>query len=37
MEHPMYGSETWALRKAQQDSLERTERRMSRWMMGIED
>ena len=31
----MYGSETWALRKAEQNSLERTEIRMLRWMMGI--
>ena len=31
----MYGSETWALRKAEQNLLERTEMRMLRWMMGI--
>ena len=31
----MYGSETWALRKAEQNLLERTELRMLRWMMGI--
>ena len=31
----MYGSETWALRKAEQDLLERTEMRMLRWMMEI--
>ena len=31
----MYGSETWALRKAEQDGLERREMRMLRWMMGI--
>ena len=31
----MYGSETWALRKAEQNLLERTEIRMLRWMMGI--
>ena len=31
----MFGSATWALRKAEQDLLERTEMRMLRWMMGI--
>ena len=31
----MYGSETWALRKAEQDLLERTEMRMLRWAKGI--
>ena len=31
----MYGSETWALRKAEQNLLERTEMRMLRWMTGI--
>ena len=32
----MYGSETWALRKAEQNLLERTEMGMfQRWMMGI--
>ena len=32
----MYVSETWALRKAEQNLLERTEKtRMLRWMMGI--
>ena len=31
----MYTSETWTLRKAEQDLLERTEMRMVRWMMGI--
>ena len=31
----MYGSETWALRNAEQDLLERTEMRILRWMMGI--
>ena len=31
----MYGSETWARRKADQNLLERTEMRMLRWMMGI--
>ena len=30
----MYGRETWALRKAEQNLLERTEMRMMRWMMG---
>ena len=30
----MYGSETWALRKAEENLLERTEMRMLRWMMG---
>ena len=29
------GSETWALRKAAQDLLERTEMRMLRWTVGI--
>ena len=32
---PMYGSENWALRMAEQDWLERTEMRMLRWMMWI--
>ena len=32
----MYGIETWALRKAEQNSLERTEMRMLRRVMGIE-
>ena len=31
----MYGSETWARRKAEPDLIERTEMRMLRWMMGI--
>ena len=31
----MYGCETWALRKAEQVSLERIEVRMLRCMMGI--
>ena len=31
----LYGSETWALRKAEQNLLERTGMRMLRWMMGI--
>ena len=31
----MYGNETWALIKAEQNLLERTEMRMLRWMMGI--
>ena len=31
----MYGSETWALRKTEENSLERTDMRMLRWMMGI--
>ena len=31
----MYGRETWAPRKAEQNLLERTEMRMLRWMMGI--
>ena len=31
----MYGSETWALRMAEQNLLERAEMRMLRWMMGI--
>ena len=31
----MYGSETLALRKAEENLLERTEMRMLRWMMGI--
>ena len=30
----MYGSETWAPRKAEQDLLEGTEMRMWRWMIG---
>ena len=31
----MYGRETWALRKAEQNLIERSEMRMLRWMMGI--
>ena len=31
----MYGSETRALRKAEQNLLERTQMRMARWMMEI--
>ena len=31
----MHGSETWVLRKGEQNLLERTEMRMVRWMMGI--
>ena len=31
----MYGSETWALRKSEQNWQKRTEMRMSRWMIGI--
>ena len=31
----MYGSETWALRKAEQNLLERTDMRMLRWMVGM--
>ena len=31
----MYGSETLALRKTEQNLLERTEMRMLRWMMGL--
>ena len=31
----VYGSETWALRKAGQDSLERTNMRILRWVIGI--
>ena len=31
----MYGSETWALRKAEKNLLERTEIRMLIWMIGI--
>ena len=31
----MYGSEIWALGKAEQKLFERTEMRMLRWMMGI--
>ena len=31
----MYGSDTWALRKAEQNLLEGTEMRMLRWMMVI--
>ena len=31
----MYGRETWALRMAEQNWLERTEMRMLRWMIGI--
>ena len=33
----MYGSETWALRKAEEDVLERTEMRILRRMMGISE
>ena len=29
----MYGSETWTLRKAEQNLLERTEMRKLKWMM----
>ena len=31
----MYGSETWTLRKDEQEVLNRTEMRMLRWVMGI--
>ena len=31
----MYGSETWALRKREEQKLERTEMRMLRWILGI--
>ena len=31
----MYGSKIWAVRKAEQNLLERTEMRMLRWMTGI--
>ena len=31
----MRGCETWTLRHAERDLLERTEMRMLRWMMGI--
>ena len=31
----MYGSETWALRKREEQQLDRTEIRMLRWMLGI--
>ena len=31
----MYGSETWVLRKAEQDLVEGTDTRTLRWMMGI--
>ena len=31
----MYGSETWVLRRFEQNLLERTGMRMLRWMMGI--
>ena len=31
----MYGSETWALRKKEQNLLERTEMRMLRWLLGV--
>ena len=31
----MYGSETWAVRKAEQNLLERTELIMLIWMLGI--
>ena len=31
----MYGSETWALQKREEQKLDRTEMRMLRWMLGI--
>ena len=31
----MYGAETWALQKAQQNKLEVAELRMLRWMCGV--
>ena len=31
----MHGSDTWELRKAEQNLLERIDMRMLRWMMGI--
>ena len=31
----MYGSETWALRKREEQQLDRTEMRMLTWMLGI--
>ena len=31
----MYGGETWAMSKGEQNLLERTEMRMFRWIMGI--
>ena len=31
----VYGSETWALRRKEEEKLERTEMRMLRWIMGI--
>ena len=31
----MYSSETWALRRKEEQKLERTEMRMLRWMLGI--
>ena len=31
----IYGSESWALRKDEQNLLERTEVRMSRWIMRM--
>ena len=30
-----YGTETWAMKKANLQSLERTERTMVRWMCGV--
>ena len=31
----MYGAETWALKKAQENKLEVAEMRMLRWMYGV--
>ena len=31
----LYGTETWAMKKASLHSLERTERMMLRWMCGV--
>ena len=31
----MYGAETWALKKAQENKLEVAEMRMLRWMCGV--